>query len=372
MKRIVLAALAALVSVCVLATAPATTTVTYTVADPSTTPPAQAPVAYAVVTWSATTSPAYLNRPISPSYNSTTGVLTWTLPQSSQVRFQVPLAYPAINDVYALGTAASYSLNDLVPVSAPAVQPAWAALYIPYTGATGNATLGNYKFTAKYFNSGGYPTASLPSGIAGDLAYDTTRNWFSGFDGYAWYPFIKDPVTGSVDARAGDLLQYDERTMSWGYLTVDDVFGAGRPVAQVLGYSSVDNAVLWYSLSNLQPAGSYLTSQSEARTGTFDGPLVVRTGQLRWYPPAACTLVSCTAYVGTAPTGAAVTVNVKKNGSTILASDLSIAAGANASAVTAPTTTTLLATDYLTWDIDTIGSTEPGRDITVRVIYTVP
>jgi hypothetical protein len=61
-----------------------------------------------------------------------------------------------------------------------------------------------------------------------------------------------------------------------------------------------------------------------------------------------------------------------KNGLTILSSDLSIANGANASAVTVPTTKALTANDYLTWNIDSIGTTAPGRDLTVRIVYTIP
>lgn len=105
---------------------------------------------------------------------------------------------------------------------------------------------------------------------------------------------------------------------------------------------------------------------------TVDGIQTVRTGALRWYPPTACTLVSCTAFVGTAPTGAALSVDVNKNGVSTLASSLSISAGSNSSVVTAPTTTAMTATDYLTVDVDSIGSTEPGRDLTVRIVYTIP
>ncbi len=114
------------------------------------------------------------------------------------------------------------------------------------------------------------------------------------------------------------------------------------------------------------------TTQTQAATFSLDGIQTVRTGQLRWYPPAACTLVSCMAAVGTAPTGSSIQVDVNKNGVSVLASPLSIAAGANTSSVTTPTTTAMTATDYLTVDVDSIGSTEPGRDLTVRIIYTIP
>ncbi len=111
---------------------------------------------------------------------------------------------------------------------------------------------------------------------------------------------------------------------------------------------------------------------THAATYTVDGVLTAETGQLRWYPPAACTLVSVFAAVGTAPTGSSIQVDVNKTGVSVLASPLSIAAGANTSSVTTPTTTAMATTDYLTVDVDSIGSTEPGRDLTVRIIYTIP
>lgn len=117
------------------------------------------------------------------------------------------------------------------------------------------------------------------------------------------------------------------------------------------------------------PAGGTVT---HGETFALDGILAVRTGVSRWYPPAACTLASCTAFVGTAPTGSAVTVDVNKNGTTVLSSPLSISDGSYSSAVTTPTTTSMTATDYLTVDVDSIGSTEPGRDLTVRIVYTIP
>lgn len=136
-----------------------------------------------------------------------------------------------------------------------------------------------------------------------------------------------------------------------------------------------------YILPAPSTSGNVLTSNgtgwiSAARTceisATVDGIQTVRTGALRWYPPSACTLVSCTAFVGTAPTGAAMTVDVNKNGTSVLASGLSISAGSNSSTVTTPTTTAMSTTDYLTVDVDSIGSTEPGRDLTVRIVYTIP
>ncbi|MFA6300771.1 MAG: tail fiber domain-containing protein [Candidatus Paceibacterota bacterium] len=84
-----------------------------------------------------------------------------------------------------------------------------------YTGATGDVALGGNKLTAKYFNSTGFPTASLPTGVAGDLSYDTTTNTYKYFNGTAWGPVGSIPdlsglvpytgATGDVDLGVNDL-----------------------------------------------------------------------------------------------------------------------------------------------------------------------
>ena len=149
MRRLILAAFAVLASVCLYATAPATTVVSYTCALSSTTPPRTPPMATATVTWSATASPSYLNIPLPPaSYDPITGVLTWTLPQNSQVHFDVPKAVPAISGTYALGTSSTYSLNSLVPVSSPQTAPTWTASFMPLLGGIFTGSVG-YPLVAK-------------------------------------------------------------------------------------------------------------------------------------------------------------------------------------------------------------------------------
>jgi hypothetical protein len=104
------------------------------------------------------------------------------------------------------------------------------------------------------------------------------------------------------------------------------------------------------------------------------GALVVAVGQGRLVLPFAATIVDVRASVGTAPVGAAITLDVNKNGSTIFVTQAnrpSIAAGANVTASPAvPNTTAFAAGDYITVDIDVVGSTTPGSDLTVTIQYT--
>lgn len=101
--------------------------------------------------------------------------------------------------------------------------------------------------------------------------------------------------------------------------------------------------------------------------------LFTTTGQARFVFPAAATIVSVTTSVGTAPTGASIICDVNKNGTTIFTTQANrpaIAISGNASSAAVPDVTSLAIGDYLSVDIDQIGSTIAGADLTVQVLYT--
>lgn len=98
------------------------------------------------------------------------------------------------------------------------------------------------------------------------------------------------------------------------------------------------------------------------------GLVVARGGSTRLYAEAAQSLSLVRAAVGTAPTGQDILVDVKLNLTTsILASPVVITAGTNTGTAT-PVVTSMVAGDFLTVDVLQVGTTEPGRDITV-VVY---
>ena len=103
---------------------------------------------------------------------------------------------------------------------------------------------------------------------------------------------------------------------------------------------------------------------------SYTGTLTVQTGTFRLYVERASTIVSVRASVGTAPTGAAILVDVNKNGTTIFTTQSnrpSIAVSTNTATAAAINVTSLAAGDYLTVDIDQIGSTVAGANLTVVV-----
>lgn len=105
---------------------------------------------------------------------------------------------------------------------------------------------------------------------------------------------------------------------------------------------------------------------------TVLGTLATGTGTARIPLIKAGTLVSAMAMVGTAPTGASLIVDVNKNGTTIFTTQANrptISASSNASSEKTPDVTTVSAGDYLTVDVDQVGSTVAGADLVVVVRF---
>lgn len=103
------------------------------------------------------------------------------------------------------------------------------------------------------------------------------------------------------------------------------------------------------------------------------GTCAVVTGVSKIPMNGAGTIVEVRAYVNTAPTGAALIVDVNKNGTTIYGTQANrptIAAGANAATGGTASVTTFAAGDVFSVDIDQVGSTVAGSDLVV-VIYVL-
>jgi hypothetical protein len=108
----------------------------------------------------------------------------------------------------------------------------------------------------------------------------------------------------------------------------------------------------------------------EAYTFSVTGVVAVATGKSRIYLEGDYVVETVRAAVNTGPTGAALVVDVNKNGTTIYTDQSdrpSITAGTNSATGNEPAVTALAAGDYLTVDVDQAGSTAAGSDLTVTV-----
>lgn len=106
---------------------------------------------------------------------------------------------------------------------------------------------------------------------------------------------------------------------------------------------------------------------------TVPGTLSVGTGRAKFYIPGPITLGNVRASVGTAPTGADITIDVNKNGTTVFTTQVNrpkIFAGQTLVSTSTPNITEFTTGDYITVDIDTVGSFNPGSDLTVQIEFT--
>ncbi len=141
-----------------------------------------------------------------------------------------------------------------------------------------------------------------------------------------------------------------------------DTTGTGTELETLTDGSNAD------SLHTHTGAGTEMVEVGE------EGVLITAVGSMRWYPPFDITLVNVAAFVGTAPTGATILVDVHKNGTTIFTTQSNrptIATSGFHDVSGTPDVTGLTGdTDYLTFDIDQVGSTIAGADLVIQVRWT--
>jgi hypothetical protein len=106
---------------------------------------------------------------------------------------------------------------------------------------------------------------------------------------------------------------------------------------------------------------------------TVPGNLSTGVGRARFYMPGAMTLSNVRASVALAPIGSDIVIDVNKNGTTVFTTQANrprIFAGQTTVATATPNVTTLAHGDYITVDIDSVGSITPGSDLTVQIELT--
>lgn len=119
------------------------------------------------------------------------------------------------------------------------------------------------------------------------------------------------------------------------------------------------------TLRNTLEISTITTNQDrDNKSYNYDGTLAVNTGDKRLYLARAGTFGTFDMYVKTAPSGAALTVTVNKNGSSIGTG--TIADGATSGLAQALSPTSFSGGDYLTVDITQIGSSDAGEDLYIN------
>jgi len=107
---------------------------------------------------------------------------------------------------------------------------------------------------------------------------------------------------------------------------------------------------------------------------SVSGTLAVGSGTSRLFFGQDVTIRRIHASVGTAPTGASIIIDVNKNGTTIFTTQANrptIAVSTFYDISNLPDVTSVSSTDYLTIDVDQVGSTVKGADLVVLIDYTI-
>jgi hypothetical protein len=191
-----------------------------------------------------------------------------------------------------------------------------------------------------------------------------------------WRPFIYDGITqvyGSYNVGTGQEALSVTRTLDAAATllrTGVEVLASGSPNAAVDGWAIAQGGIspgLWVP-------GSV---RRQGWTLPIQGTLVVGVTQLGFYwdAPVPCLALETRLRVGTAPTGASIIVDVKKNGTSMYTSGarptIAISASSGSSVPDSATYNTRCLTrgDYVTVDIAQVGSTIAGADLNVQFIY---
>lgn len=175
------------------------------------------------------------------------------------------------------------------------------------------------------------------------------------------------PAPGGDEGTWGDILnQYlsvshaSDGTLKGNSVSPDSLSSVNSPSSgQVLSYNGSD--LEWKSSSQFM---TYAFSKG--------GSLTTGTGTFRIYNDTGVTwtIAAVRASVGTAPTGSTLVVDVNVNGTTIYATQSNrpaIAISGNTATGGTPSTATIANGQYFTVDIDQVGSTIAGSDLTVQI-----
>lgn len=161
--------------------------------------------------------------------------------------------------------------------------------------------------------------------------------------------------------------------------TIYNEFNGGIDNANIANDAAIAESKLDFdSVSGHSHNGSdsKLISVNRAFAWFEGGTLVAGTNRgPRYVAPQNLTIKKIWLIVRTAPTGAAIIVDINKNGSTIWtnqANRATIAIGSTSGNTTSFDITSLVPGDYLDLDIDQIGSTVSGEDLTVILETSQP
>jgi hypothetical protein len=225
-----------------------------------------------------------------------------------------------------------------------------------FVNPDGTAVVGKVAFTPS-------PTALLDAGGSAVIMAGTTEATLDG--------------TGALSVVLPATDDLDLNPQGWTY-RVQFHFG---PLTRFAPYSITVPAGTVRDLAAITPvpdsSGVFYLSALDIENVLYSmtGPLVVKVGTGRFYNDTGVNLsiMSVRATVAVAPTGSAVKVDVNIGGTTVFTTQANrptIPAGSLTDLADAVNVATLPPGGYLTVDVDEVGSSTPGTDLTVNIVLT--
>lgn len=239
--------------------------------------------------------------------------------------------------------------------------------------------------------------------IGGDSAFTDLVDTPSGYSGYSGYTVVVKatedglefvPASGVggattlseltdvtiVSAVSGEVLKYNGS--EWVNSVVSGVAGGATSFLNLTDTPSSYTGFEGYTVV-VNSQGDGLTYLSTASGTTLynqalfanEGDLTVSSNPLRIYNNfgGSRTITKVQLSVGTAPVGSAIIVDINKNGTTIFTTQANrpqIAASANSGSSTTIDVPNWAEGEYLTMDVDQIGSSTAGSNLVVHVVYS--
>jgi hypothetical protein len=252
------------------------------------------------------------------------------------------------------------------------------------TGAEQAANKGTAGGYASLDGGGKVPSGQLPSvadatvsskgiiQLAGDLAGTATSPTVPALAGKVATTTTISAGTGLTGG--GDLSA--NRTLAANFGTATGTIAQGDD-ARITGAEQTANKGIANGYASLDSSGKVPSGQivavSRVHAFSSGGPLMAEVGGHRLYNDTgvAWTILSVRASVGTAPTGSSLIVDINVDGTTIFTTQANrptiAAAGSTSGKVTNMNTTTVAVGSYVTVDIDQVGSTTPGNNLSVQL-----
>ena len=240
--------------------------------------------------------------------------------------------------------------------------------------------------------------------IGGDSSFLDLVDTPSGYGGYGGYTVLVNatedglefiPASGITGAQSldeltdvvittpvsGEVIKYNgfnwvngttSGTAGTGVVTFTELTDTPGSYVGYGGYTVIVNSQEDGLTYLATASGTLLSNQA---LFAVEGDLTVTSNPLRIYNNfgGTRTITKVQLSVDTAPTGAAVIVDVNKNGTTIFTTQANrpqIAVGANAGNTTTINVPDWADGEYLTMDVDQIGSSTPGSHLVAHIVYT--